>query len=116
MIHKGVQFVKRLDTRFFFITAAQHDAGRPVPVGHIGQVFRGQVRIDPGAHKVAVATIGPVDLHAFEARLAETIAAVEAQLAAGAIKAAPAGYSLRRDGAATASSRPAAKTRTSTAN
>jgi Cd2+/Zn2+-exporting ATPase len=59
------------------------------------------VRIDPGAHKVAVATIGPVDLHAFEARLAETIAAVEAQLAAGAIKTAPAGYSLRRDGAAT---------------
>ncbi|HWA08902.1 MAG TPA: cation-translocating P-type ATPase [Opitutaceae bacterium] len=59
------------------------------------------VRIDPTAHKVAVATVGPVDLAAFEARLAETIAAVEARLAAGAIKAAPAGYSLRREGPAT---------------
>lgn len=59
------------------------------------------VRIDPEAHKVAVATVGPVDRHAFEARLADTIAAVEAQLASGAIKAAPAGYSLRREGAAT---------------
>jgi Cd2+/Zn2+-exporting ATPase len=56
------------------------------------------VRIDPAAHKVAVATIGPVDLAALENRLAETIAAVEAQLAAKPGVKVPGGYSLRREG------------------
>ena len=59
------------------------------------------VRLDPSAHRVAVATVGPVELAAFEARLAEAIAAVEAQLTEGTIRTAPAGYSLRRDGGAT---------------
>jgi len=59
------------------------------------------VRIDPAAHTIAVATVGAVDLRAFEERLAETIAAVEAQHAVRPAKAVPAGYSLRQDGAAT---------------
>ena len=59
------------------------------------------VRIDPAAHKVAVATVGPVDLRDFEARLAETIAAVEAQQAARTGQAALKGYSLRKEGGAT---------------
>ncbi len=59
------------------------------------------VRVDPAAHKVSVATIGRVDLAGLEEKLAATIAAVEAQLAAKAAGKAPLGYSLRREGAAT---------------
>ena len=58
------------------------------------------VRIDPVAHKVSVATIGVVNLAELESRLAGTIAAVEAQLAAKAVPKIPGGYSLRQDGAA----------------
>ncbi|HVU23592.1 MAG TPA: cation-translocating P-type ATPase [Opitutus sp.] len=59
------------------------------------------VRIDPAAHKVAVATVGDdVDLAALEEKLLATIAGVEAQLAAKAERA-PAGYALRQEGGAT---------------
>ena len=75
-------------------------------VGELVRFLRTQpgvsaVRIDPVAQKVAVATIGEIDLVAFQAKLAETIAAIEAQLAAKATVVAPAGYSLRREGEAT---------------
>ena len=59
------------------------------------------VRVDPAAHKVSVATIGRVDLAGLEEKLAATIAAVEAQLAAKASGNAPLGFSLRQEGAAT---------------
>jgi len=58
------------------------------------------VRIDPVAHKVAVATIGTIDLAALESRLAATIAAVEEQFAAKTASKLPGGYSLRKDGEA----------------
>ena len=58
------------------------------------------VRIDPTAQKIAVATIGNVDVAAFEAKLAETISAIEAKLATAAART-PAGFSLRRQGQAT---------------
>ncbi len=58
------------------------------------------VRIDPAAHQVAVATLGRVDLGDFEEKLAETIAAFEAQLAAKTPAAAPVGYTVRRQGGA----------------
>ncbi len=85
--------------------ASINDAGGDW-VGDLVRFLRTQpgvsaVRIDPSAHTVAVATVGPVDLRAFEARLAETIAAVEAQQSARSAKTAPAGYSLRQVGAAT---------------
>lgn len=59
------------------------------------------VRIDPAAHKVSVATVGQVALEGLEEKLAATIAAVEAQLAAKGAVHAPAGFSLRKDGGAT---------------
>ncbi len=56
------------------------------------------VRIDPAARRVSVATIGhAVVLADFEAKLAATIASVDAQLAAKA-SAAPKGFSLRQEG------------------
>ena len=59
------------------------------------------VRIDPSTHRVAVATVGAIDLAEFEEKLAATIAAIEEQLAAHAAVHAPAGYSVRREGSAT---------------
>ena len=59
----------------------------------------GAVRIDTVSRKVSVATVGAVDHALLEARLVETIAAIEAQLAQEAP--APAGYKLRREGAMT---------------
>lgn len=59
------------------------------------------VRIDPGAHTVSVATIGPVDVTDFEARLAETIAGVEAQLVARGARKTPPGFAVRQEGTAT---------------
>lgn len=56
------------------------------------------VRIDPVARKVAIATVQNVDLAELEAKLAATIAAVEAQLAAQASVKAPAGFSMRQEG------------------
>jgi Cd2+/Zn2+-exporting ATPase len=54
------------------------------------------VRLDPAARRVSVATLGVVDEAALRARLAEVLAGVEARLDAEA--AAPAGFTLRRDG------------------
>jgi Zn2+/Cd2+-exporting ATPase len=57
------------------------------------------VRIDPAARKVAVATLGEVDLKQLEIRLAETLAAVESQL--GLTAKIPNGYTLKREGETT---------------
>ena len=59
------------------------------------------VRVDPDSHRVSVATIGPVDLAALEAKLAATIAAVETKHAAKLTTLAPAGFLLRKEGNAT---------------
>ena len=59
------------------------------------------VRVDPAAHKVAIATLGRTDLAGLEEKLAATIAAVEAQLAARAVGQAAPGFSLRQEGATT---------------
>jgi Cd2+/Zn2+-exporting ATPase len=58
----------------------------------------GAVRIDPVAQKVSLATLGEVDVAALEAKLAATIASVNAGLGAAAVGAAPAGFALRQDG------------------
>jgi Cd2+/Zn2+-exporting ATPase len=85
------------------MTPANQDA---TWVNELVQFLRSQpgisaVRVDPGAHKVSVATIGPMDLGALEAKLAATIAGVEARLAALPAGQAPSGYLLRQDGTAT---------------
>lgn len=54
------------------------------------------VRIDSKSHKLAVATMGDVDLGQLQERLAETIAAIEQQLGVAA-KAVP-GFVLRQEG------------------
>ncbi len=60
------------------------------------------VRVDPAGHKLAVATIGEIDLGAVEAQVAATIAAVEARFrAGGAAAAVPRGYVARQVGEAT---------------
>src|SRR5580693_3071024 len=59
------------------------------------------VRVDAGSRKIAVATLGDVDVAGLEQKLAATIAAVEAQLAARGAAQAPAGFTLRQDGGAT---------------
>ncbi|MDB6094971.1 MAG: heavy metal translocating P-type ATPase [Verrucomicrobia bacterium] len=56
------------------------------------------VRVDPEAHKFSVATIGNVDLGDLEAKLAATIAGVEARLAAHPGTRATPGYQVRQDG------------------
>ncbi|HKB57089.1 MAG TPA: cation-translocating P-type ATPase [Lacunisphaera sp.] len=58
------------------------------------------VRIDPVAHKMSVATIDDIDLADLEAKLAATIAGVEARLAAQPAGKLPGGYSLRQEGGA----------------
>ena len=59
------------------------------------------VRIDPTAHRVAVATVGHATVPGLEEKLAATIAAVEAQLASKVAGRVPAGFSLRREGEVT---------------
>ncbi len=59
------------------------------------------VKVDPAAHKVAVATIGHVDVADLEEKLAATIAAVEEQIAARKVACIPAGFALSREGGAT---------------
>jgi Zn2+/Cd2+-exporting ATPase len=56
------------------------------------------LRIDAGAHKVSVATIGNVDVSLLEEKLAETIAAIEERLAGTDVKGAPAGFRVRKEG------------------
>ena len=58
------------------------------------------VRIDPTAQKVSVATIGNVEIEGLEEKLAETITAIEAELAAKATSRVPAGYTVRKEGEA----------------
>jgi Cd2+/Zn2+-exporting ATPase len=59
----------------------------------------GAVRLDAGARRVQVATLGQVDLAALRERLAETLTVIEAELAAGGVEgAAPAGFTLTREG------------------
>lgn len=58
----------------------------------------GAVRIDPVAQKVSLATLGEVDVAALEAKLAATIAGVNAELGVVAGGVAPAGFALRQDG------------------
>src|SRR6185503_4426497 len=58
----------------------------------------GAVRINPESHQVAVATLGRIDAAEFAEKLAATIAAVEAGLAAKGAPKAPAGFSLKREG------------------
>ncbi len=57
------------------------------------------VRLDANSRKISVATLGAVDLEKLEARLMETIAAVETQL--GQTARVPAGFTLKRDGSTT---------------
>ncbi len=61
------------------------------------------VRVDPAGRKLAVATIGDIDVGGIEAQVMETIAAVEARFGAGGTDAAamPLGFVLRRVGEAT---------------
>ncbi|HUJ43124.1 MAG TPA: cation-translocating P-type ATPase [Opitutaceae bacterium] len=60
------------------------------------------VRVDPAGRKVAVATIGDIDLDAIGRHVSDTIAAVDARFGAGSGAAAvPQGYVLRRVGSAT---------------
>ena len=59
------------------------------------------VRLDPASRKVAMATLGALtegDLKKLEKRLAETLAAIEPQLAKAKGVMAPAGFTLRQDG------------------
>ena len=58
------------------------------------------VRIDPTAQTVAIATIGNVEVEGLEEKLAETITAIEAELADKGSERVPAGYSLRKEGSA----------------
>lgn len=58
------------------------------------------VRIDPAAHTVAVATIGRVEVEELKEKLAETIATIEAHLAASRPGRTPQGYVVRQDGGA----------------
>src|SRR5687767_9793308 len=58
------------------------------------------VRIDPDAQKVAVATIGNIEIEGLEEKLAETITAIEAELALKSAARAPVGYSVRNEGGA----------------
>jgi Cd2+/Zn2+-exporting ATPase len=60
----------------------------------------GAVRLDPVSQRVSVATLGEVNLADLEAKLAATIAAVEARFADQPARLAAAGFTLRRDGAA----------------
>lgn len=57
------------------------------------------VRIDTASRKMSIATIGVVDESQLQARLAETIAAVEQQLSSRAKV--PAGFTVRQEGAFT---------------
>ncbi len=59
------------------------------------------VRIDPAAQTIAVATLGNVSIAGLEEKLAETIAAIDAHLAAQKSAPVPSGYSVRQEGGTT---------------
>jgi Zn2+/Cd2+-exporting ATPase len=74
-------------------------------VGELVEFLRTQpsvsaVRIHPEAQRVAVATIGNVEIEGLEDKLAGTIAAIEAELAAKESARVPVGYSVRNEGGA----------------
>jgi Cd2+/Zn2+-exporting ATPase len=77
-----------------------------------GEPGVGAVRIDTGARRVQVATLGPVDVESLRARLDDTLAAIEAELTAGGggEAAAPAGFTLTREGDVVQLSGPACDT------
>jgi Cd2+/Zn2+-exporting ATPase len=56
------------------------------------------VRIDPSTHKIAVATVGKVEIEGLNDKLADTIAAIEAELAKKPVASVPRGYSVRKEG------------------
>jgi Cd2+/Zn2+-exporting ATPase len=58
------------------------------------------VRIDPSAQKLAVATIGNIEVAGLEEKLGETIAAIDAEMAGKVGAHAPRGYSIREEGGA----------------
>jgi Cd2+/Zn2+-exporting ATPase len=58
------------------------------------------VRINAATHRVAVATVGNIPIDGLEAKLAETVAAIEAEIAGETPLQAPRGYSVRREGEA----------------
>ncbi len=58
----------------------------------------GAVRVDPSTHRVAVATLGQVNLADLEQKLAATITAVEERFADQPARLAAAGFSLRKEG------------------
>ncbi len=60
----------------------------------------GAVRLDPSTHRIAVATLGQVNLADLEQKLAATIAAVEERFADQPARLAASGFTLRKDGAA----------------
>ncbi|MFZ5494157.1 MAG: heavy metal translocating P-type ATPase [Verrucomicrobiota bacterium] len=60
----------------------------------------GAVRVDPASHRVAVATLGRVDLADLEEKLAATIAAVEERYAGQPARLGAAGFSLKQEGGA----------------
>lgn len=68
------------------------------------------VRVDPQSHRLAVATLGPVELAALETRLAETIAAIETEQGKTAGFRVPLGYQMRREGTALVLGRPSCET------
>lgn len=71
----------------------------------------GAVRLDAGARRVQVATLGQVDLSALRERLAETLTVIEAELAkGGADGAAPSGFTLTREGGVVQLSAPGCET------
>ncbi len=72
----------------------------------------GAVRIDAGARRVQVATLGPVDVESLRARLEETLSAIETELDTGGAgeAAAPAGFTLTREGSVVQLAGPACET------
>jgi Zn2+/Cd2+-exporting ATPase len=68
------------------------------------------VRIDAAAKKVSVATVGNVALDGLEGKLAETIAAIEAELSKRAVTATPRGFSVKQEGETTVIGRDSCET------
>ena len=71
------------------------------------------IRLDRARRRVAVATMGSVDeetMRTLQSQLEQTLAGVEAQLAAGEPAASPAGFILRQDGSVTELSGPTCTT------
>ncbi|MFI5358412.1 MAG: cation-transporting P-type ATPase, partial [Opitutales bacterium] len=68
------------------------------------------VRIQTGTHKVEVATTGDVDLAGLQAKLRETIAAVDLQFGGAARVKAPRGFTLRQQDGSTQLARETSET------